>query len=336
MNELSLFTGGGGGILGSKMLGWRPIGYVEWDKYCQRIIRQRIKDGVLHNAPIYGDIRTFISEGHVDLYRGITDIISGGFPCQPFSLAGLELAENDPRNMWPATIEAIRIIRPRIAWLENVPNLASKPYFARIIGDLAEAGYDVRWRVLSAAEMGAPHIRERLWILAHTEHSACGEKVGRINEEKNREADSGRSDNSSTRLPVGASGEPINVADADSAQEHGERRARECGRNSVGRHKEATQQENRTPSNNSTGRRSGEANAPDTNSPRRKEQRRIEPARTEHETAECGRWWETEPSMGRVVDGMANRVGQLRALGNGQVPSVAAAAWHLLGGDELI
>jgi site-specific DNA-cytosine methylase len=81
MNELSLFSGSGGGLLGTMLLGFTPIGYVEWDDYCQRILASRIKDGILPAAPIFGDIKTFIDSGCAELYRGITDVISGGFPC---------------------------------------------------------------------------------------------------------------------------------------------------------------------------------------------------------------------------------------------------------------
>ncbi len=88
MRELSLFTGAGGGLLGTKLLGWEHIGYVEINDYCQEIIRQRIKDGILDEAPIFGDIKTFISEGYADAYKGMVDAITGGFPCQDISSAG--------------------------------------------------------------------------------------------------------------------------------------------------------------------------------------------------------------------------------------------------------
>lgn len=168
MRELSLFTGAGGGILGSKLLGWRTVGYVEWNDYCQRAIRQRIKDRVIDNAPIFGDVRAFNSEGYAERYRGMVDVISAGFPCQPFSVAGKQEGGADERNMWPETRECIRIVRPRFALLENVPGLLSSGYFGTVLGELSEIGYDARWRVLSAAEMGAPHKRDRLWIVAHS------------------------------------------------------------------------------------------------------------------------------------------------------------------------
>ncbi len=125
-NELSLFSGAGGGLLGTKLLGFQHIGYIEFNDYCQRVIAQRIKDGLFNEAPIFSDIRTFSTSGCCDLYRGVTDIITAGFPCQPFSVAGERKGKNDERNMWPETIECIRKIRPRNAFLENVPGLVSK------------------------------------------------------------------------------------------------------------------------------------------------------------------------------------------------------------------
>lgn len=167
MNELSLFTGAGGGLLGTKLLGWNHIGYVENNEYCQKVLAQRIKDGFLDEAPIFGDIRAFIGEGYAEAYQGMVDVITAGFPCQPFSSAGRRKSADDDRNMWPETIRCIREISPRFAFLENVPGLISCGYLGTILGDLAESGYDCRWRVLSAAEVGAPHKRDRLWIVAH-------------------------------------------------------------------------------------------------------------------------------------------------------------------------
>lgn len=168
MRELSLFTGAGGGLLGTKLLGWKAVGYVEWDDYCQQVIAQRIKDGCLDNAPIFGDINTFLSEGYATSYTGMVDVITAGFPCQPFSIAGKQRGADDERNMWPQTAAVIRTVRPRFVLLENVPGLLSHRYFGTILGDLAAMGYDCRWDCVSAAEIGAPHVRERVFIVAYT------------------------------------------------------------------------------------------------------------------------------------------------------------------------
>lgn len=164
MRELSLFSGAGGGLLGSKLLGWTTVGYVEYEEYCQKVLRQRIADGILDAAPIFGDIRKFISEGYADAYQGMVDVVTGGFPCQPFSLAGKGFGEFDPRNMWPQTIEVIRRVRPRFALLENVPGLLANKYMGRVFGDLAATGYNYKWLCISAQSQGAPIERERIFI----------------------------------------------------------------------------------------------------------------------------------------------------------------------------
>ena len=170
MNELSLFTGAGGGVLGTKLLGWRTVGYVEWDKYCQQVLAQRIQDGFLDEAPIFGDIDHFIESGAAKKYAGFVDVVTAGFPCQPFSVAGKKKGKDDERNKWPQTLQTIRDVRPRFALLENVPGLLNSGYFHEILGSLAESGFDVRWDCISAAAVGAPHRRDRLWILAKSQH----------------------------------------------------------------------------------------------------------------------------------------------------------------------
>ena len=176
MRELSLFSGGGGGVLASRLLGHRIVGYVEWDTYCQEVLAQRQRDGWIDTAPIFGDVREFLDSGAALLYRGVADIVSGGFPCQPFSVAGKRGACSDERNMWPETAEVLRVVRPRIFLGENVPGLlsATSPdgsrYFGTVLRDLAELGYVTRWGVLGADDAGAPHRRKRLWIVGQLEH----------------------------------------------------------------------------------------------------------------------------------------------------------------------
>ena len=233
MNELALFAGAGGGILGGELLGWRCVCAVEKEPFSREVLLRRQRDGLLPLFPIWDDIRTF--DGRP--WRGVVDIVSAGFPCQPFSAAGRRQGKEDDRNLWPETIRVIREVGARFAFLENVPNLLAYDYFGEILGDLAEAGLDARWEVVSASECGAPHERKRAWILAHSMRHL--------------------------------------LEDPCKPQEGVET-----------------------------------------------EEREVLPSRSS--------WWNAEPDVGRVADGVAFRVDRLRALGNGQVPAVAVEAWRRL------
>jgi DNA (cytosine-5)-methyltransferase 1 len=178
MNYLSLFSGAGGGDLAFQhLLGFNCVGYVEYENYCQKLIKQRISDGLLDAAPIFGDIRKFNSENFAAAYSGLVDVVSGGFPCQPFSVSGKQLGEGDERNMWPETIRTIRIIRPEFAFLENVTGLLVSGYAGTVFGDLAECGYNARWCVLGNHFTGGISDGKRLWIVATTSHCAMLESV---------------------------------------------------------------------------------------------------------------------------------------------------------------
>ena len=168
MRELSLFTGAGGGLLGTKLLGFQHVGYVEWNEYCQRVIAARIRDGYLDNAPIFGDIDAFISEGFASSYQGLVDVVTGGFPCQPHSVAGRKLAGADSRDRWPSTREVILQVQPRFCLLENVPGIVSNGYISQVLGDLAEMGFNAEWGCISAGAFGASHLRNRWWVLAYS------------------------------------------------------------------------------------------------------------------------------------------------------------------------
>lgn len=173
MNELALFAGAGGGLLGGKLLGWRTVCYVEREPFCIEVLKARIKDGFLDDAPIWDNIKTFNGRP----WTGKVDILTAGFPCQPFSLAGKKLAQRDERNLWPETLRVIEEVRPAWCLLENVPGLlgGSHGYFGQILRDLAERGFIARWECVSAAAIGAPHSRNRLWILAYAGRQQCDE-----------------------------------------------------------------------------------------------------------------------------------------------------------------
>lgn len=153
----SLFSGIGGFDLAMEACGHTVAWQVENDPFCNGILETHWPE-----VDRYADIR------EIDWSTmGRPPLICGGFPCQPFSVAGQNRGENDERNLWPETLRAIRELRPRYVFLENVPGLLAHGYFRRILGDLAEGGYDAVWDTFTAAEVGAPHRRERLFILAY-------------------------------------------------------------------------------------------------------------------------------------------------------------------------
>lgn len=164
LRELALFAGAGGGILGGKLLGWRTVCAVERDAYAAAILAQRQADGCCEAFPIWSDVETF--DGRP--WRGIVDVVSGGFPCQDISAAGKGAGITGARSgLWKEFARIIGEVRPRYALVENSPVLTSRG-LGVVLGDLAKMGYDAEWGVFSAADVGAPHLRERIFILAHS------------------------------------------------------------------------------------------------------------------------------------------------------------------------
>ncbi|MET0035360.1 MAG: DNA cytosine methyltransferase [Candidatus Thiodiazotropha lotti] len=164
MRELALFAGAGGGILGGKLLGWRTVCAVERDAYAAAVLAQRQTDGCLEPFPIWSDVETFDGTA----WRGIVDVVSGGFPCQDISAAGKGAGIEGKRSgLWVEMARIISEVRPRFVFVENSPVLTSRG-LGRVLGDLAEMGFDARWGVLGAIHAGAPHKRERIWIVANS------------------------------------------------------------------------------------------------------------------------------------------------------------------------
>nr|NIP98608.1 DNA cytosine methyltransferase [Akkermansiaceae bacterium] len=162
LRELHLFAGIGGGVLAGRMLGHRCVGAVELDPYCRRVLEARQTDGTLEAFPIHDDVRTFDATP----WRGRVDVVCGGFPCQDLSLAGKRAGLGGSRSgLWFEMVRIVRAVGPRFVFVENVPGLLSLG-FGRVLGDLADLGFDAEWCVLSAADCGAPHLRKRVWILA--------------------------------------------------------------------------------------------------------------------------------------------------------------------------
>lgn len=163
MRELALFAGAGGGILGGYLLGWRTVCAVERDAHSTAVLAQRQTDRCLPIFPIWSDVATF--DGRQ--WRGLVDVVSGGFPCQDISIAGGGAGLDGERSgLWREMVRIIREVEPRYAWMENSPALTSRG-LGRVLGDLADLRFDAEWGVLGASDVGAHHIRKRIWILAY-------------------------------------------------------------------------------------------------------------------------------------------------------------------------
>jgi len=163
---LSLCSGYGGLDLGLKLVvpDARVVCYVEIEAYACAILASRIEEGWLDPAPVWSDLTTFDGRR----WRGLVDCITAGFPCQPYSYAGKRRGTADDRWIWPDIARIIRMVGPSLVFLENVPGLLSGG-LGHVLGDLADLGYDAEWDMFSASEVGAPHLRKRVFILAYTE-----------------------------------------------------------------------------------------------------------------------------------------------------------------------
>lgn len=238
MNELELFAGAGGGILGSQLLGHRCICAVEYDAYARSVLIARQNDGTFPPFPIWDDVRTFDGKS----WRGFVDVVSGGFPCTDISSARSNSKANgkikgldgEKSGLWREMFRIIAEVEPKYVRVENSARLVSRG-LDQVLRDLAALGFNAEWGSLSAGETGAPHERDRMWIVA---------------------------------------------AHPDRAQ-----------------------------------RERGEL-----------------PSRAHQEYADfiSSTWWQDQPAVQRVDNGVAYQSHRLKAIGNGQVPIVAATAWQVL------
>lgn len=297
MNELALFAGAGGGILGGKLLGWRTVCAVEIDSYARNVLLARQRDGMLEPFPIWDDVRTFDGTP----WRGHVDVISGGFPCQDISAAGKGAGIDGERSgLWSEFARIICEVRPSYVFVENSPMLTNRG-LGRVLGDLALLGYDAEWGVLGAYQAGAPHKRDRMWIAAY---APCFAGHARRPTPEGQQRSSGLTDGRDDVANTSIHGLPQPKQKALL----GARRWQEGG----------TACELRGTLCDTTGARLQNWT---TGTIRESSQ---------NEESERPNWWTTEPALGRVAHGVARRVDRLKCIGNGQVPAVAALAWETL------
>lgn len=295
-NHLSLCAGIGGIDLGLRRVvrGLRTVAMVEREGFCVSHLASKMEAGELDPCPIYPDLLRF----PWDKYRGLVDIVSGGFPCQPFSQAGSRKATEDSRHLWPYIKAGVSVLRPSLCFFENVDGIASAKspgyhsVLHHVLCDLEEMGFRATAGQFSAEEVGAPHLRKRWFILGMENPIDNG-----VEEHGHGESDSTvkPSEMAHSRCNDASSRGKCEAASEGSGEWYGQSGSR-CDAG---------------PGHSETSRQTWPAR-PGEN------QKQWEPPRT------------TQPGLGGHVDGISNRVDRLRALGNAVVPQVAATAFSTL------
>ena len=343
LNELALFAGAGGGILGGKLLGWRTVCGVEIEPYCRENLMRRQEEKILEPFPIWDDVKTFDGKP----WHGKVDIVSGGFPCQDISIAGSGKGIEGTRSgLWIEMARIISEVRPRYAWVENSPELVRRG-LGMVLGDLTEMGYATVWGIVGADNAGANHKRKRIWILAHsmcsngsteqrkqqkngTKRIVGSSKIGKIEMAySNKQHDDGRGFDSSTVQRKRSEKTEIQ----ESKMANTIRSECKSGTRRWGIRK--------SDSKISSGRWwiLDPAELPDSDCKGRRERTVIKgeiSKKTRGTKSDIGNPsqsrtdWPVESRLGRVAHGVAHRVDRLKAIGNGQVPAVVELAWKIL------
>ena len=278
--HLDLFYGIGGFALAARWAGLQTIQFVELDPYCQRVLKKNFPD-----VPIHDDITTLDGTQFKDIF-----LITGGFPCQDISIAGKGAGLDGERSgLWTELHRIIGEVRPHYALIENVPALTFRGG-ARVIGDLAEIGYDCEWQIVGADDVGAPHRRKRIWIVAYSKSAGCqtwsSNRMGTEHGSRRNE-----------RLPPGASGTPETRAYSNEQGSQGHRRQCEGW-------------------DGSSERTAGEISGGEQG------RRQFEPGLGGALSDGIPTWMD-EPDIPRVAKGIPDRVNRLRSIGNSIVPRVA-------------
>lgn len=301
------FCAGYGGIeRGLELAGvnHRVVAYVEIEAFAIANLVAKMEARALASAPIWSDLKTFPAH----LFRDRVDLITGGYPCQPFSSAGYRKGRDDPRHLWPHIRRHIKAIRPFRCFFENVEGHISLG-LRDVIADLEEDSYTATWGIFSAAEVGAPHRRKRVFILADSNGDNLRQQPRR-----------GRRQDRQGAALVGIDGQAKPVADAIGGVKGSQP---SMGKNQKKKIEQGTKF-------SGGGAHVADANSiasPKTLCARDRETPQPEPGGS---FGASGRNWAVEPKLGRVADGIADRVDRLRLLGNGVVPQQAAKAWTVL------
>ena len=299
MKVLDLFSGIGGFSHGLDKVGFKTVAFCEMDEYCKLVLQKHWK-----GVKIYNDVKELKGE-EIIKEHGTIDIVVGGFPCQPFSIAGARKGTDDNRHLWPEMFRIIKELKPRWVIGENVRGIVSIQngmVFENVCTDLEGEGYEVRAFNIPAAGVGAPHKRERVWIVANSRRTLRqGSELERENANEGGQenayqhqrssgtpehnvADTNTGLSEQSNQEVQARGNTLNSSSGDVANTNSQRQQEQCGTESV------QKEGNESQRSSSQARHTG---------------------------------WESEPDVGRVAHGLSGRVHRLKALGNSIVPKIA-------------
>ena len=379
MKHLDLFSGIGGFALGLQKVGFETVAFCDIEKYCQHLLKQK-----WNGIKIYSDVREITKEKFKADGIESPEIITGGFPCQPFSVAGSRKGTDDNRHLWPEMFRIIKEFKPRWIIGENVRGIVSIQdglVFETVCTDLESEGYEVQTFNIPAVGVGAPHKRERIWIVANSRCSIRGKQSSRNSEsigsrtfkKTERSTDTSKITGSSERAETmadteskrtGENNERLRSRTSGISGREGTTRIQEDVANSntgnveAGCERQRRIREENTKerqSNNVTGSSEVMANTntgyskqsnqevqtrgnpinisskdvANTDGERQQEQCRPKSIQEEGNELECsssqsgGNFWDIEPDVGRVVNGLPGRVHRLKGLGNAIVPQIA-------------
>ncbi len=309
---LDLFSGIGGFSLGLESTGYfETIGFVEKDEFCQKVLKKNF-----NNIPIESEVRNVKG----DRYKA--DIITGGFPCQPFSVAGKRRGTEDDRYLWDQTIRVIRECKPRWFIGENVEgiiNISEGKVLQQIQKDLEEEGFEVQCLVIPASGIGAWHQRKRVWIIAHSNSNRNRTKITGSNREEKKIQKEHREKNSTSRKSIGTNANDVPNSNSRNVE------ARRKGQRGI-----CKESKGQRSSSNATSFRKTLSNS---NSGMRRRRGAEQSSGANEEWRFCSEkekqtWWEAQSDICRNVNGISyeldkDRKNRIKSLGNSIVPLIA-------------
>ena len=315
--HLDLFSGIGGFSLGLEATGaFETVAFCDYDQYCQKVLRKHWPW-----VTIYDDVKELNSErlsanGHTEV-----DIITGGYPCHPFSIAGRQKGEQDPRHVWPEMFRLVKELRPTWVIGENVSGHI-KLGLDTVLENLESEGYATRAFSISASSIGSNHQRERVWIIANTnelgwDNWIYNREERQVSNDKERNIEESESERDRRINRIRQTSEAMEDTRRTQwpwsfFQDQDEDETREGYANQFERSSSAPESD------------VADTKVSDTDSERLARRRSECELREGQEEGEIGwsQWWQSEPNVGRVANGVPKRVDRLKSLGNSLVPMI--------------